>query len=246
MKYYYFIDESGDHGLSFVDKNFPLFLLNGILVDEQEYLKLSTALNDFKQKYFCSSKVILHSRDIRKYNNEFQILFDLDLKKQFYADLNVIIGSAVYKIIAAGIDKEEFIKKYGKGAKNPYLISTSFLLERMIYCLDNLGNADSVEIFIESRGGKEDALLLEYLNKIKDSGSYYVPPQRFTEKIKKIHFRKKQENDAGLQLADLIAYPLARYLLDTAKTNPAMDIFKPKIYADSKGVFIGWGVKLFP
>lgn len=35
---------------------------------------------------------ILHSRDIRKCDKEFKILFDLDIKKQFYEDLYAIMG----------------------------------------------------------------------------------------------------------------------------------------------------------
>jgi len=34
MKYFFFLDETGDHGLDFIDKNFPLFLLCGCLIRE--------------------------------------------------------------------------------------------------------------------------------------------------------------------------------------------------------------------
>ena len=37
MNYYCFLDETGDHGLSFVDKNFPLFLLCGCITKEDAY-----------------------------------------------------------------------------------------------------------------------------------------------------------------------------------------------------------------
>jgi len=29
QKYYFFLDEAGDHGLAYVEPNFPLFLLSG-------------------------------------------------------------------------------------------------------------------------------------------------------------------------------------------------------------------------
>ena len=47
MKYFLFLDESGDHGLSRIDENFPIFLLCGILISEENYNKIS---NDFNQK----------------------------------------------------------------------------------------------------------------------------------------------------------------------------------------------------
>ncbi len=44
------------------------------------------------RKYWGDQVVILHSRDIRKCDKEFKILFDLDIKKQFYEDLYAIMG----------------------------------------------------------------------------------------------------------------------------------------------------------
>lgn len=41
-KYHLFLDETGDHGLSFVDENFPLFLLAGCLFQEEELQKTET------------------------------------------------------------------------------------------------------------------------------------------------------------------------------------------------------------
>ncbi|KKR97374.1 MAG: hypothetical protein UU48_C0017G0010 [Candidatus Uhrbacteria bacterium GW2011_GWF2_41_16] len=38
-KYYFFLDETGNHGLTYVDPNFPLFLLCGCLFNENELLK---------------------------------------------------------------------------------------------------------------------------------------------------------------------------------------------------------------
>lgn len=37
MNYYFFIDESGDHGLTKVDTDFPVFLLCGVLIKEEDY-----------------------------------------------------------------------------------------------------------------------------------------------------------------------------------------------------------------
>ena len=36
MKYHLFLDETGDHGLTHIDKNFPVFLLCGCLFSDQE------------------------------------------------------------------------------------------------------------------------------------------------------------------------------------------------------------------
>lgn len=85
------MDETGDHGLSFVDENFPLFLLCGCIIERESLEQIGERVNRLKQKYFGTTQVILHSREIRKCEGSFQVLFDLQVKEQFYKDLNQIM-----------------------------------------------------------------------------------------------------------------------------------------------------------
>ena len=118
-KHYFFLDETGDHGLTYVDPNFPLFLLCGCLFNEKNLLKAKKQINEFKMTYFKTEEVILHSRDIRKCEGAFQILFDMNLKKSFYEDLNSIMKDLQFKIICSAINKEEYIKRYRKRFRQP-------------------------------------------------------------------------------------------------------------------------------
>ncbi|BBO19053.1 conserved hypothetical protein [Candidatus Brocadia pituitae] len=61
-------------------------------------------------------------------------MFDLKLKASFYDDINSIFKEGEYLIIGSSVDKEEHMKRYGKGAKDPYALSLSFILERLIFC----------------------------------------------------------------------------------------------------------------
>jgi hypothetical protein len=246
MKYFFFLDETGDHGLDFIDKNFPLFLLCGCLIREDCLLSLEKELKEFKRKYFKTEAVILHSRDIRKCQSYFQILFDLELKAKFYNDLNSILEKTEFQIIGAGIDKENHLKRYGVGAKDPYALSLSFVIERLIYCLDKLNADATVEIVIEERGRKEDRLLLSHYNSTMDKGTYYVSSERLKKKIIRFDFFSKKDNVIGLQLADLCAYPLARNILNPEISYPSFDIIKPKIYCRGLEDYLGWGLKIFP
>ena len=46
-KKYHF--ETGDHGLTFIDDNFPIFLLAGCLFEDSDYIRLSKEINKLKQ-----------------------------------------------------------------------------------------------------------------------------------------------------------------------------------------------------
>jgi hypothetical protein len=49
MKYNLFIDESGDHGLSNLNPDFPIFLLCGIVISSEEYERIRIGFNEIKQ-----------------------------------------------------------------------------------------------------------------------------------------------------------------------------------------------------
>ncbi len=103
MNYYLFIDETGDHGLTTLNPDFPVFLLCGALIAEQEYEKIKDSFNTIKTNLWGNKSVIFHSRDIRKCEKEFSVLFDLDKKKWFYENLNAAIANHNYTIIASAI-----------------------------------------------------------------------------------------------------------------------------------------------
>lgn len=243
--YHFFLDETGDHGLTFVDENFPIFLLAGCLFEDEEYTKISKEINTLKQEFFKSTEVILHSRDIRKCEGAFQVLFDLDLKKRFYEKLNEIISTSQFTIIAVAIDKKKHIEKYGKIADNPYTICLSYVLERLIFCTDK--DADStVSITIEKRGKKEDAQLLSHYNSIIDRGTYHVTSDRFKQRISNFMMQAKRDNDIGIQIADLCAYPIARHVLNSEEPYIPFKIIEGKLRKGTNGKVDGYGLKVFP
>lgn len=243
MKYYLFIDESGDHGLKTIDSSFPVFLLCGVLISEDEYVQINAIVNQVKLKYWNNSNVILHSRDIRKCNNEFKILFDLKVKEQFYNDINGILTTSNYKIISSAIDKISFIKKYGKLEDDVYEIALSFILERTIFCLDEIKDGDNLEIVIEKRGKKEDTKLANHLNKLNQVGTFYVDSQRIKKYSIKYSFLDKRQNNNGLQISDLLAYPIAKKIIFPEGVNVSYELIKDKFYTKNGKQY---GLKVFP
>lgn len=245
-KYHFFLDETGDHGLSFIDSNFPILLLAGCLFEKPEYDRVVSEINAFKREFFGTESVILHSREIRKCEGVFQVLFDLEVKKRFYEKLNKILSTAQFTIISVAIDKQKHIEKYGKIADDPYSICLSYILERLIFCTDKGGDSSTVSITIEKRGKKEDSQLLSHYNSILDRGTFHVNPFRFKFRIENFSMVEKRENDAGLQIADLCAYPIARHVLNSAEPYIPYTIIKDKLYCSEKGKVEGYGLKVFP
>lgn len=244
MTYNLYIDESGDHGLVNLDANFPVFLLCGMLVSENNYRQLREEINLIKKEFWGNKTVILHSRDIRKCQNEFQIMFDLNIKKSFYEQINKLISTGEYTIFASAIRKDNYIKTYGKLSNDVYELSLSFIIERTVFYLDSLPDTNKeLHIIIEKRGKKEDKKLDEHFQRLLARGTGYVSANRLKALKLKIVFSDKKENINGLQLTDLLAYPIARYVIDKNRANPAFDLLVKKFYAKRGKLY---GLKIFP
>ena len=245
MTYHLFIDESGDHGLNKKDDEFPVFLLCGVLVEDAAYSEVNNKLNELKTSIWSSQKVILHSRDIRKCEKEFQKLFDLELKKQFYDNLNSIIQESDYSIIASAIQKKRFIEYFGKLQDDVYEVALSFVIEQAATALSNLDSDEpnQLDIVIEQRGKKEDKQLEAHFQRIIARGTGNLEAKELSKLNPTFSFKNKNSNNNGLQMADLLAYPIARYVLEPTRSNPAFDVLHSKIY-EKEGDLLG--LKIFP
>lgn len=138
MKYYLYIDESGDHGLATVNPDFPVFLLCGVIVSAEEYENIRQSFNKTKNEFWGNKEVVFHSRDIRKCEKEFSIFFDLEKKKSFYEQINKSIEQHNYTVIASAIRKDIYIQKFGRLSNDVYELALSFIIERAIFFLDDI------------------------------------------------------------------------------------------------------------
>jgi len=240
-----FLDESGTSSLKNVDKEFPVLVLTGVLVSKKSYELLKDEIGRLKRKYFADRQVVLHRRDMRKYEKGFQIFFDDNVKKRFYSDLNKVLNEADYQLISSAINIEKYIDEYGKLADDAYQVALTFILERTIIETDNK-NA-RIHAFIESRGLDKDKLVADHYNTLLHRGSSYIPSKRFLSRFgTSLSFKKKIDMEVGIEIADLCAYPIARYVLNNSEANPAFDVIRPKIRSNNKGNMLNYGIKIYP
>lgn len=237
-----YLDETGDHSLEKDDKDFPLFVLTMVVCDDEEYIeKIVPSVNHLKFDYFGHEGVILHSREIRKAQKDFNFLLNPNERQPFYERINRIMSEADYRLIVTAIHKQDHRAKYGKNAANPYDLSLTFSMEILLHLLEANGDKD-VYITAESRGKKEDAELETSFLRIISYGTEHCLPDRFKRINLKLCFRAKQMNIVGMQLADLAGYPIARQILNPERENPAFEVIKNKFYQSGNVQ----GLKIFP
>lgn len=243
--YYLYIDECGDQNLETFSPTFPIFTLCGILVREDKVSLLEEQIRSLKKEFWGDRQIILHSRDIRKCQNGFEILFDLNVKQRFYEVVNRILGQEnVYVIVSCSILKEPYIRQFGK-LNDVYGQSLSFVLERAIFYVDNHCEDENgtISAIVERRGKREDRNLRNYYEQLLEKGTYWVTPERMRKRMMGLDFKWKSEDIAGLQIADLIAYPLTRHVLNPREVNLAYDILEVNIFKEDGKLM---GLKIYP
>ena len=244
-RYHLYIDECGDHNLETFNPTFPIFTLCGILVRDDKVSLLEEQVLALKQTFWGDRQIILHSRNIRKCQNGFEFLFDLDVKRRFYEAVNSLLSQKdVYVIVSCSILKEPYIRQFGK-LNDVYGQSLSFVLERAIFCVDNCCNDGGGRILaiVERRGKREDRNLQNYYGQLLEKGTYWVTAERMKSRMTGLDFKWKREDIAGLQIADLIAYPLTRHVLNPQGVNLAYDVLEPNIFKEDGKLM---GLKVYP
>ncbi len=235
--YLVFADEAGDHLLRPHYPEFPLFVLAFCIVERTHYADfIVPQLLRLKLKYFQDPHVIFHEREIRKAEDKFAFLTDRTIRETFFADLNAFMTEAQFTVIASVIHKQRLQDRYPE-PRNPYRIGAQFCLERLAYFLNKRGEKRPVTVAFEARGRNEDEDLeltcLRLMQAPALAGRFHI---KILPKI---------SNCCGLQLADLIARPIGRYVLDPGQPNRAFDIIRQKM--DKSGDKIdGYGLKVFP
>jgi len=131
------------------------------------------------------------------------------------------------------------------------------LLERYVMFLEPSGHRG--DIMIEARGGKEDTKLNEIYAYFRKFGSDNVSPTQWDMRMTstQLKLKRKEANIAGLQLADLLAYPSQREILvnrgliedgQSAFSKAICNILREQKYrrSQSSKVIEGYGIKFLP
>jgi hypothetical protein len=233
-----FIDECGDHSMNKIDHDFPIFVLCLAIIERQAYAeRIIPSIASLKLKYWNHEGINLHSRDIRKAEGPFGFLQIPDVRKVFLSELSSLIDRLAVTFFIISIDKNQHIAKYGPKAENPYEFALKLCMEQVIYFLEQ-NKVIELPIVAESRGRREDAELENAFCEFLTRGTYYIPAHRFMGFKCPLVFWDKRANIAGLQVADLAAYPCSRHILKPEQHNQAYEIVKKKTYADAN--MRGW------
>lgn len=246
--YIVYVDESGDHSLTHIDTNYPVFVLAFCVFHKRYYSNtVVPALEQFKFRHFGHDIVVLHEHEIRKEKGAFNIFRSAGEREAFVEELSGLIDDSNFVLIACVIDKNAMQARYGDDAGNPYHYALRFGLERLHGFLAEKGQEEfSTHVVVECRGKKEDRDLELEFRRICDGNNALGRELPFA-----IQFANKQVNSAGLQLSDLVARPIGLHVLRPEQTNRAFEVLRAKFYCEggrkqAGNGYEGLGLKRLP
>ena len=248
--YVVYVDESGDHSLTSINPDYPVFVLAFCIMHKRHYAeRVIPSVEKFKFNYFGHDAIVLHEHEIRKQTGDFVMLTDQTLRASFMNDFSRIMEVNNYVVVACVIDKERLkeTKSPQEGGQNPYHIALDFCLDGLYDFLEEKNQlALRTHVLVECRGKKEDKELELEFRRLCDGNQHKGVPLPF-----EVVFLDKKTNAVGLQLADLIARPIGVHYLRPGQSNRAFEIIEQKILCRGGRQqlgedYEGYGLKFVP
>ena len=222
-----FLDESGTHSLTSIEEQYPVFVLAGVICDS-EYAsgEMERRVREFKGDLLGHPELILHTADIARAKNGFHQLREEAFRRRFYAELNGLMLELQYCVVACAIKKHEHVARYGRNARDPYHFSLEPVVER--FCYEIGGVSSGGQIIAECRRPELDTELKGIFDRIRLNGTAFVSGAKVRNRIGGLACIPKSQNISGMQLADLVASPIGRFVLGKP-VKPDFEIVRRKL-----------------
>ncbi|MDI6710419.1 MAG: DUF3800 domain-containing protein [Bacillota bacterium] len=264
IDYVMFVDENGHVGAlanileclrlgKAINRCDAQFTVTGCVLAREHFPEIRSRILDLKATFWPPDGLYNHrgkprrvcfiSRKIRRADPP----FDLDNREDFLKQLSNFMATAPYKVFSASINLELHATIYYI-PQDPYSLCMDFIFERFGKFFLKPKKASGV-VVLEARGENEDLKLLKHCVRILERGTRYVTPKELSC-IKGVYFNPKWDKNSerkksyfGLELADLLSYPIHQHVRDGLVTEP-FRIIKPHFYSYPN--YRGRGLKIFP
>lgn len=222
-EYIIFVDESGTPMTTRVDKDFPIFSLQFLVIKKLDYSRIAVpAIVSFKMKHHGSDSIILHGSRIRRREGDFEFLNRRLVAEPYYQDLDDAIQSVPMHLFSAFYLHGEVARLESMIIEKPYALFLNRLLNEVAkLVLLDVGFKTRCRVVIESRG-HEDAEMLASFEAYKGASAASLVEFE-------LEMVSKERNLVGLQLADLVALPVAQSCIPGAKASKSWATVAKKV-----------------
>jgi hypothetical protein len=260
-RYRLYIDETGTDSMKSTEIDRHLALMGVVLRQDTHDNGLHPRLEAIKTDLFghCPIKnpVILHRSEIVRLENAFVALNDPEIEQEFNSRFLSIVSETSYRAMAVAIDKHAHFEKYTSWQYNPYHYCLELMLERFCQWLER--NNYYGDVVIEARSKNKDKRLKEAYSHFYNKGNDWCKTDIVQTRLlsKQPKFKTKKDNISALQLADLLAQPVHRFMKSQKLKETVNNDFGQSLVTilrrekffrnpDNHNRIWGWGLKWLP
>lgn len=238
-EYYLFLDESKPN------TNFQNFTLGGILIEKGKYeLEIKPKIKELKIECFRNENIILHEIDIRKKRGDFGSITKEEQEIFFTKLNNFFLRTNSLSILAVSININNLDKLYKSDDRNDlYNIALQLLMENFVHFLSNNNGVGT--LYLETTDPNFNAQLQNQFYMLKATGTLFIKKEILQHRLSTINFAIKSDDIIGLQIADFIPNPVARYAL-SKKQKPFSNFegIMKRLYDGNIGMTEKFGLKI--
>lgn len=236
-----YLDDSGSTGTKLNDIEQPLFVLGGVMLSDFVWHKVNAELNKIKAKYKIANKE-LHILDIMKSKDNFKD-WEYDDKKELISECLRVISKFSLKVIFFKVFKENYRLFFERKTAlhnmdkiPPYIVAYHYILQMVD---EYLSHKKVRGMLIADEQDKTMQIAKDELEKLREIDISDIKIKNIIE----TSFFTSSKDSNLLQLADIVAYTVKRYLeifykkgiseKSLAEREYYFNIIKNDIYAPS-------------
>lgn len=198
---------------------------------------------------------VFHRKELIECKRRYGVLREPERKASFNEDILSLYERLSYIVVSVVIDKYELVNKHIGPERHPYHYAIEVLLERFCFFLRD--SQATGTMIAESRDRAKNRLLKKSFSDLFTNGTDHLSRNFVQKWIRASHLPcvPKDRNISGLQIADLIAHPSAKYIRSlyrdeappTGFGGQLVDILiRDKYYRRPDGTIEGYGIKILP
>ena len=231
-----YVDETGTESKSDLhDRNNRFLCLVGVAIDQTHVRSAASALDELKRRHFDPDPddppLVFHRSDVVKGRGRFGSLQDPSRREAFGRAWLAMLAEIDFVAVAIMVDKLKMHHLEPTADRSPYIYAMERLVERFVLFLDR---HDAVgDVMPERRQSKQNTALQDAYAAVWHSGTEALDATFVRSRLPsgELKFRGKDENVAGLQIADSLAHPCSKIIRATADPEIRLSPFEAAIRA---------------
>lgn len=235
-RYRLYVDEVGTDDFNDVTIPANRYLgLTGVAYSLDTVPSLHREIEALKHRHFQQDPddgaLVLHRSDIVKGRGPFQALRDPGRLANFGRDWIGVLERFEFTAFTILVDKLQMLKLDPGRPASAYAYAMERLTERFVHFLARR-DAEG-DIMPEMRKGNADAALQATFANICSNGTGNVSAAEVARRLpaSNLKFRSKRDNVAGLQVADSVAHPSAKFIRAAADASIVLSAYERR-FAD--------------